>query len=101
MYVCVYIYIYIYICCANSLQLYPTLCNLMDSVTTAHQAPLSMGFSRQEHWSRLCLPPGDFHNPGIEPVSHVSYAFAGRFFTTSSTWEVLYVYTHTHTHTRI
>ena len=36
----------------------------------AHQAPLSMGFSRQEYWSGLlCPPPGDLPDPGIEPVS--------------------------------
>ena len=36
--------------------------------TVAHQAPLSMEFSRQEYWSGLpCLPPGDLPNPGIEP----------------------------------
>ena len=34
--------------------------------TVAHQAPLSMGFSGQEYWSRLpCPPPGDLLNPGI------------------------------------
>ena len=38
--------------------------------TVAHQAPLSMGFSRQEYWSGLPFPsPGDLHNPGIEPKS--------------------------------
>ena len=38
--------------------------------TAAHQAPLSMGFSRQEQWSGLpCPPPGDRPNPGIEPTS--------------------------------
>ena len=38
--------------------------------TVAPQAPLSIGFSRQEYWSRLPLPPpGDFPDPGIEPVS--------------------------------
>ena len=36
--------------------------------TVACQAPLSMGFSRQEHWSGLPFPsPGDLPNPGIEP----------------------------------
>ena len=35
--------------------------------TIAHQAPLSMGFSRQEYWSGLSFPsPGDLPNPGIE-----------------------------------
>ena len=38
--------------------------------TVAHQAPLSMGFSRQEYWSGLPVPsPGDLPNPGIEPES--------------------------------
>ena len=38
--------------------------------TVAHQAPLSMGFSRQENWSGLpCPPPGDLPDPGIEPAS--------------------------------
>ena len=38
--------------------------------TVALQAPLSTGFSRQEHWSGLPLPPpGDHPNPGIEPMS--------------------------------
>ena len=38
--------------------------------TVAHQASLSMGFSRQEYWSGLpCPPPGDLPDPGIEPVS--------------------------------
>ena len=49
----------------------------------AHQAPLCMGFSRQEYWNRLpCPPRGDFPNPGIEPASLLSPALAGRFFTT-------------------
>ena len=38
--------------------------------TVAHQAPLSMGFSKQEYWSGLPFPsPGDLPNPGIEPTS--------------------------------
>ena len=38
--------------------------------TVARQAPLSMGFSRQEYWSGLSFPsPGDVPNPGIEPRS--------------------------------
>ena len=47
--------------------------------TLACKAPLSMGFSRQEYWSRLpCPPPGDLPNPGTEPASP---ALAGGFFT--------------------
>ena len=54
--------------------------------TAARQAPLSMGFSRQEYWSGLPFPsPGDLPNPGIESKSP---ALAGGFFTTSATWEV-------------
>ena len=38
--------------------------------TVAYQAPPSIGFSRQEYWSRLPFPsPGDLPNPGIEPQS--------------------------------
>ena len=38
--------------------------------TVAHQAPLSMGFSRQEYWSGLPFPsPEDLPDPGIEPGS--------------------------------
>ena len=38
--------------------------------TVAHQAPLSVGFSRQEYWSGLPFPsPGDLPDPGIEPRS--------------------------------
>ena len=56
--------------------------------TTAHQASLSMPFSRQEYWSGLPFPPpGDLPNPGIEPEPFMSPTLAGRFFTTSATWE--------------
>ena len=41
--------------------------------TIACQVPLSMGFSRQEHWSGLpCPPPGDLPDPEIEPLLHDS-----------------------------
>ena len=56
-------------CCVRVLvaQLCPTLC---DPWTVAHQAPLSMEFSRQEYWSGLPFPsPGDLPEPGIEPRS--------------------------------
>ena len=55
--------------------------------TIVQQAPLSMGFSRQEYWSGLpCPPPGSLPDP-IKPVSRVSPTTAGRFFTTRVTWE--------------
>ena len=54
--------------------------------TAAHQAPLSMGFSRQEFWSGLPFPPpGDLPDPGIKPMSPAvlaSLALAGRILTT-------------------
>ena len=56
--------------------------------TVAGQPPLSMGFSRQEYWSGLPFsPPGDLPDPAIEPTSFMSPAFAGMFFTSSTTWE--------------
>ena len=58
---------------------------LLDSETpwtVAHQAPLSMKFSRQKYWRGLPFPPpGDLPDPGIEPASPVSPTLAGRFFT--------------------
>ena len=54
--------------------------------TVAHQAPLSMGFSRQDHRSGLPVPsPADFPNPETDPVSLKSPALEGRFFTASAT----------------
>ena len=48
--------------------------------TVAHQAPLSIGFSRQEYWSGLPFPsPGDLPDSRIKPTSP---ALAGGFFTT-------------------
>ena len=42
--------------------------------TIAHQAPLSMGFSRQEYWSGLsCPPPGDLSNQGLNDRTQLSY----------------------------
>ena len=60
--------------------------------TVALQAPLSIGFSRQEYWSGWPCPPlGDLPDPGIKPASLMPPALAGRFFTTSTTWEALTV----------
>ena len=53
----------------------------------AHQAPLSMGFSRPEYWSGLPFPsPGDLPDPRMEPESLTSSALASRFFTTKAIW---------------
>ena len=58
----------IYICGGGGdliAKLYPTLATPW---TVAHQAPLILGFPRQEYWSGLSFPsPGDLPNPGIEP----------------------------------
>ena len=66
-----------------------------DSATpwiVARQAPLSVGFSRQEYWSGLPFPPaGDLPDPGIVPKSLASPALAGRFFTTSAIGEPVLV----------
>ena len=53
--------------CFNTVRLFTTLC------IVAQQAPLSMGFSMQEYWSGFPFPAaGDFPDPGIKPMSHVS-----------------------------
>ena len=65
----------------SCVQLFVTLWSL------AYQAPLSMGFSRQEYWSGLsCPPPEDLPDPGTELESLTSPALAGGFFTTSITF---------------
>ena len=49
----------------------------------ARQVPLSMEFPKQEHWTGLpFLPPANLPDPGIKPISLVSPALAGEFFTT-------------------
>ena len=77
---------YVHVCMLSHfthVQLFVTLW------TVALQAPLSMGFSRQEYWSGLpCPPPGDLSHPGIKPTFLASLALAGMFFTTSITWEI-------------
>ena len=58
----------------------------VTSWTVARQAPRSIGFSRQEYWSGFqCPPPGNLPDPGIKPISLMSPALAGGFFTTSTT----------------
>ena len=61
--------------------------------TVACQAPLSMGFSRQENWSGLPSPsPGDLPNPGIKPevLMFPAIGLSHGLFTTSATWEAQY-----------
>ena len=64
--------------CAQSLN----LVRFLPPQTVAWWAPLSVGFSRQEYWSRSSFSsPGDLPDPGIEPVSLASTVLAGGFFT--------------------
>ena len=75
-YLSVCLFIYLSVLCVQSCL---SLCNLVDCI--ACQTTLSMGFSRQEYWSRLPFPtPGNLSSPGIKPVSP---AMGGRIFTTS------------------
>ena len=54
--------------------------------TVGRQAPLSMGFSRQEYWSGLsCPPPEDLPDPGVETASLASPTLAGGFFINCAT----------------
>ena len=70
---------------AKSLQSCPTLCDAMDC---SPQGSSVHGFSGQEYWSELPCPPlGDLPYPGIKPTSLMFPELAGRFFTTSATWE--------------
>ena len=56
--------------------------------TVARQAPLSMGFSRQEYWSGLpCSPSGDLPDLEIESVSLISPALSCESFSTSANWK--------------
>ena len=79
----------------------------VTSQTVAHQTPLSVGFSRQEHWSGFPFPPiGDLPNPGIETRSLASPALVGGFFTTEPSGKPLNMFSfiqmsnlNTHTHT--
>ena len=64
------------LCCV--LDVYDQSC-----LTVAHQAPLSVGFSRQKYWNRLpCPPPGHLLDQGTKPTSLVSFALQADSFTT-------------------
>ena len=64
----------VYVCVCLVTQSCPTL---SDPMAVAHQAALSMGFPRQEHWSQLPFPsPGDFPDSGIEPTSPALQAYS-------------------------
>ena len=68
--------------CFSHVQLFLTLWPV------AHQAPVPMGFSRQDYWCGFpCSPPGDLPYPEVKLESLMSPALEGRFSTTSTTWE--------------
>ena len=69
--------------CAFMLSCFSVVLLFVTLWTIAHQAPQSMGFSSRFPWPL----PGDLPDPGIEPASLTSPASAGRFSTTSATWE--------------
>ena len=81
-----------------------TLCSCMPSLFSliwlfaipmnySPQVFLSMGFSKQECWNGLPRPPlGNLPDPGTEPMSFMSPALAGRFFTTSVPWEARLIF---------
>ena len=77
--------VFVVVLLLNHVQLFSTL------QTTACQAPLSVGFPKQEYWRGLPFPtPGDLPNPGIEPMSLPSMSLpsttlAEAFFTTIDT----------------
>ena len=72
---------------AKLLQLCP-LC--VTPLTIACQAPLSMGFSKQEYWRGMTFSsPGDLPDPGIKPTSLTTHALASGFFTTSTSLEAI------------
>ena len=91
MHVCVCVCVSVCVCAhvLNHVWLFATIW------TIAHQAPLSMKFSRQEFLSGLSFPtPRDLPNPGIEPASLVSPALVDRFFTTESYQKFILILPH-------
>ena len=95
--VCVYVCVCVCVCvCAPTARVRAVLSHFSRArffVTpwaVALQAPLSMGFSRQEDWSGLPgPPPGDLPHPGMASASLMSLALEGGLFTTSATREAL------------
>ena len=78
------VHVCVCVCVLSHVQLFAT------PRTVSHQAPLSLGFPRQEYWSGLPFPPpGDLPDPGIEPSSLVSPALVSAFSTNCATSEAL------------
>ena len=90
-----YIFLHIYIChWMHSVCLLSRAQLFATPWTVAHQAPLSIEFFRQEHWSGLPYPSlGDLSDSGIKPTSSVAPALACRFFTTKPLGKIfIYIY---------
>ena len=82
-----YMYTHIYCCGCLVTKSCPTL---VTPWFIAHQAPLPMGFPREEYWSGLPFPsPGDLPSPGIEPASP---ELASGFFTTEPPGKPIYIH---------
>ena len=65
---------------------------LWDPWAVARQAPLSIGFFRQEYWSGVPFPTlGNLPDPGIKPKSPASPALAGAFLTTARPGKPIYL----------
>ena len=78
---CVHVYVCVYFN-QNVLSHSVVSNSFVTPCTVAHQAPLSLGFFRQEYWSGLSFPsPGDSSDPRIKPTSFASPALIGGFFT--------------------
>ena len=77
--------------CCSVAKLCPTLCHPMDRSMPGFpvfHCLLEFAQTQVAFWSGLpCPPPGDLPDAGIEPMSLMSSALAGRFFTTGATWE--------------
>ena len=75
----------LYVCMCT---VHAQVCDFVTPWTLAHQAPLSMVFSRQEYWSGLpCPSPGDLPNPGIKPTSLASPGIGRQILYHCTTWE--------------
>ena len=77
--------------CFSRVQLFETLC------AVDRQAPLSMGFFRQEYWSGLpCPPPGDLPDPGTEPASPMVLRWQAGSLSLAPLGKPIYTYTYMH-----
>ena len=87
--------------CTPACQVAQSCLTLCHPVGCSRQAPLSMGFSRQEHWSVLpCSPLGDLPDPGIEPTFLVAPA-SRQILSWWTTEEACMIYTPTELTSRL